>query len=1424
MTSWNWLYLTDFSSSFKKTYLPEDNPADFSFFFDISGRRTCYLAPERFLAAGEEDDGRGVTWAMDIFSVGCVIAELFVESPIFSLSQLFKYRRGEYNPEKLHLSKIADKDICELITHMIQVEPEARYSADEYLNFWKGKAFPEYFYSFLHQYMGTITDPSSGHAPVLPETTNFGEADDRVDRIYNDFDKISYFLGYENLQESRVADSVNTSAVANGMFPLQIDIPNNRHTATARKARPSDDGTLIFLSLIVASLRNTARATSRIRACDLMLAFSERITDEAKLDRVLPFIVVLIANKSDAVKIAALRSMTQLLATVKIVSPVNANVFTEYIRPRLSGLIYSSSSKTKPAVRATYAACLGSLAHTSLRILDTVQALRADGSVPAVDPEAENGDVVNQNLYDGAKAEIVEHFEAHTKALLTDPDASVRRAILGSVSSLCVFFGSPKANDVVLSHLNTYLNDRDWQLKCAFFQTIVGVATFVGSSSFEDFILPLMVQALTDPEEFVVEKVLSSFASMATIGLFSRSRTWEMVDLVARFMVHPNIWIREAASNLVSASTKFLSMADTHCLILPLVRPYLRKATTDLSETALLDASLRPVPRAIFDMAALWSQKAERGKFWALAHKRRTFSFGGPDNAFPTISSKELAPNVLRKLALNEEDEQWLSRLRNLGMVQEDEMKLLALREYIQRTTARKPKEPAGGTPSPLKNIVKLQDLELTPQTIFFEDRSKKPDEKRRHSSSNAENGESRSRPHTLADALLEASATIDETAAPRQRSQTSSSRSKTNGETQGLSIPGGFGHSRRSPSNMPSPLSSSPSTRVGSWDSANPLTAPIRALDKARLRDDSLTPTTSRRSSFDRMRMKHKSSAISLLNRKDTQKSVAETGTNETNAVGEVETPLTQDAGEALPLMLREEQRQTPAQRGHTAHTYEGHDPNVLKVLNNLATENYPVDELDFGPMVIPVGRRSSKRIDGIESDTAWRPHGIHVASFGEHTGSINRVLPAPDHAFFITASEDGTVKVWDTLRLERNLIHRSRQTYKHAEGTAVTCITFVENTHTFVSCASDGAVSLVKVDCDYVGDTTKYGKLRLKRSYQLPRNEHAVWCEHFRADGKSTLLLATSASRVLALDLRTMQVLYSFSNPLHQGALTTFCLDRKHNWLLLGTAHGVLSFYDLRFRLGVKSWCIPGRAPIHRLAVHPFKGRGRWVCVAAADVSVWDIEKTECREVFQVAATVAPNSKDVVKAFMPQPVPDTSLLSPPASPASVTNPSGAPSPAAPPSDRSVRAFSLAADTPANSTDAARDAKSGYLVTGGWADRRVCFWDLGRVEASVVVSGLAADEPQPRFTVSHPAPGLVLNTEKPSGGAGARATDEGGKKGKGGEGKRKAGGSRVEAMAREQRALLRNHLDAVTDVMVLEGGTPLVVSTDRKGCIFVHQ
>ena len=139
-----------------------------------------------------------------------------------------------------------------------------------------------------------------------------------------------------------------------------------------------------------------------------------------------------------------------------------------------------------------------------------------------------------------------------TVILLTDPSPVVKKALLSEMARLCVFFGRQKTNDVLLSHMITYLNDDDWTLRSAFCEAIVGVGTFVGSRSLEEFILPLMVQAFTgftiahsiDSEEFVVEKVLNSLASLAEIGLIQKKKVKELFVIIIPLLCHPNIWIR----------------------------------------------------------------------------------------------------------------------------------------------------------------------------------------------------------------------------------------------------------------------------------------------------------------------------------------------------------------------------------------------------------------------------------------------------------------------------------------------------------------------------------------------------------------------------------------------------------------------------------------------------------------------------------------------------------------------------------------------------------------------------------------------------------------------------------------------------------------------------------------------------------------
>lgn len=1398
VTSWNWLYLSDFSSSFKPVTLPDDNPTDFSYFFDTSSRRTCYIAPERFLSPGEAVDPEAkLTWAMDVFSVGCVIAELFLEAPIFSLSQLYKYRKGEYDPDISHLSRIPDKDIRELVSHMIQLDPQKRYSAEQYLEFWRGKAFPDYFYTFLHQYMEVITDPSSGQYPISGASKNLGEADERIDRVFYDFDKISYFLGYQN--DSKGPDTPQlTPRLGLGHFPVRLNIPNNEHAVSSDAQPAADDGTLIFLTLVVSSLRNTARASSKVRACDVLLAFAERLTDEAKLDRVLPYLMTLMADKADIVVITAIRTVTQLLALVNAVNPVNAHVFMEYILPRMAVALLVSNNRPSPLVRATYASCIGSLATTAKRFLQMSTALKAAGTITTADPDVESGSQPNtgfDDLFDEGQQELIFQFESHTKILIEDGDPYVRRAFLSSVPELCLFFGTAESNDIILTHLNTYLNDRDWMLKCAFFETIVGIAAFMGSVSLEEFILPLMIQALTDTEEFVVQGTLHSLAQLASLGLLSKLRLWELVDVVSRFTVHPNIWVREPASEFLAAAAKYLSPADIKCILLPMISPYLKTiiVPTDFTELVLLDTLKKPLPRSVFDQALLWAVQSDKGLFWKSLRNIRRPSFG---TSAAGRAAKDTQPQSLSKISKNEEDEQWLGRLRNLGLSPNDEFKLLALREFIWRLSQIKTRDSnANNLTADFNSIINLRTLGVTVQTVMFDEEAPKKSSEMMDTDTNA--------PRTITDALMDASMSIDDPVGKRKRAAMNSHRSR-----------------------LSSQMNASPNA-----DDRRPLeegqTSPSNRSPSEGNRHLLLNPDNTASSDGSgpaKRTLRHTSSAMNLLGRKDSNKAVAETGTTDAIAAGQLEGHFAPSTPSRLSAD-GEGGEGDSLRRLQFNHNYPGSDPHILKMLDSMYTDNYPHDIAEFGPLVTPITRRKANKGPNNQVAEGWKPTGKLVATFSEHVGAVNRIAVSPDHVFFVTGGDDGAVKIWDTARLERNIAHRSRQTHRHAPGAKVTALCFIENTHCFISCASDGSVHVVKVETAMASGVTRYGKLRLLREYQLPDDdgEFAVWCEHFKQETNSTMVIATNRSRILGIDLRTMSLMYVLENPVHHGTPTCFCVDRKRNWLCVGTSHGVVDLWDLRFKMRIKGWGVPGKSSIYRLCIHPTKGRGKWVCVSGGtgqgEVTVWDLEKTLCREIYRVGGNKeGPKGYDPWEVDEDKPEGMLGRFATNIEPSTTGN-----------ADRGVRA--MVAGNGSLEGSEQRDVRHAFILTGG-SDKKLRFWDLTRIENSTVFSGLMLDEGKPTYSASHPTTAMTLNTERlprgqgSSGGGSSSGSADGGRSSSSRRTNGAGGGrpTRSTVISVQQQQLLKSHLDSILDVALLESPYTMTVSVDRSGVVFVFQ
>jgi len=94
--------------TYKPVLIADDDLKEYNKFFgDLDNNIRCYAAPERWFSPTEKVDkslDSELKPAMDIFSTGCVIAEILMNGlPLFDLAGLTQYRKGLFDPtEKLN--------------------------------------------------------------------------------------------------------------------------------------------------------------------------------------------------------------------------------------------------------------------------------------------------------------------------------------------------------------------------------------------------------------------------------------------------------------------------------------------------------------------------------------------------------------------------------------------------------------------------------------------------------------------------------------------------------------------------------------------------------------------------------------------------------------------------------------------------------------------------------------------------------------------------------------------------------------------------------------------------------------------------------------------------------------------------------------------------------------------------------------------------------------------------------------------------------------------------------------------------------------------------------------------------------------------------------------------------------------------------
>ncbi|NXG01999.1 PI3R4 kinase, partial [Sakesphorus luctuosus] len=1079
VTSWNWVLLTDFAS-FKPTYLPEDNPADFNYFFDTSRRRTCYIAPERFVdgsmfatelenmrdpstplvdLANSNQRTRGeLKRAMDIFSAGCVIAELFTEGvPLFDLSQLLAYRNGLFSPDQV-LNKIEDRSIRELVTQMIHREPDKRLAAEDYLKQQRNNAFPEIFYTFLQPYM----------AQFAKET--FVSADERILVIRKDLDNIIHNLcGHDRTEKA--------------------------------EGETKENGLVILVSVITSCLQTLKYCDSKLAALDLILHLAPRLSVEILLDRITPYLLHFSNDSVPRVRAESVRTLTKVLALVKEVPRNDINIYPEYILPGIAHLAQDEAT----IVRLAYAENIALLAETALRFLELVQLKNLNMEN---EPNGEETDETSHpsDNYDTELQALHEMVQQKVVTLLSDPENIVKQTLMeNGITRLCVFFGRQKANDVLLSHMITFLNDKnDWHLRGAFFDSIVGVAAYVGWQS-SSILKPLLQQGLSDAEEFVIYKALNALTCMCQLGLLQKPHIYEFACDIAPFLCHPNLWICYGAVGFITVVAQYLNIADVYCKLMPYLHPFITQPIIQVDkEIVLLSVLKEPVSRSIFDYVLRSKDITSLFRHLHMRQKKRT----GALRDCPSPEDPAIA--------------QLLKKLLSQGMTEEEEDKLLALKDFMLKSNKAKANivDQSHLHDSSQKGVIDLSALGITGRQVDLVKTKQEPDDKR-------------ARKHVKQDSNVnEEWKSMFGSLEPTNISQPIS---KGHGQTTDPeAIQAGKPLRSESSAGICATLSSSPQASDGTV--VQPRKAPLQVLSST------ASP-----------------SAHQLR-------------------ITTCKTELQQ--------LIQQKREQCDAER-------------LAKQMMNAEWESKPP----------PPG---------------WRPKGLLVAHLHEHKSAVNRIRVSDEHSIFATCSNDGTVKVWNSQKMEgKTTTTRSILTYSRIGGHVKT-LTFCQGSHYLAIASDNGAIQLLGIEASKLPKSPKIHPIQ-SRSLDLKDDGCVVDMHHFNSGAQSVLAYGTVNGSLVGWDLRSSSNAWTLKHDLKLGLITSFAVDIHQCWLCIGTSNGTMACWDMRFQLPISSHSHPSKARIRRLLMHPVYQS--WVIAAVQgnnEVSMWDMETGDRR--FTLWASSAP------------------------------------------------------------------------------------------------------------------------------------------------------------------------------------------------------
>ena len=1069
----------------------------------------------------------------------------------------------------------------------------------------------------LQNLLVTIFDYSSNSSNVLSgqEKVFLGNTDcNSIDKYTTIVDFLERYCESKEMMSSNsisqielhenkfLSTSPSISKIFDEHHPMQYDplaigkyliewLENEKKSTDSTSVINGPGGLLLIIQVICSNIRHLRCPHAKIVATLLLICFGRCSDDDVILQRVLPFIMIMVEDPISSVKATAVRACRSLIRMVTKFSSLQSNLFQFYIFPALGRI----SKDTDAMVRVAFAECIGHFAEVSKTFLDKQQMLHTkkltreeiNKDASSVLGQELHSFFYNKNemdeLFHGSYAMFVESsYDIRFKSLqdqvsrwirelmldssnvesrkgsgLASQNSIIKRALLTDIVRLCVFFGHGSTMDILIPQLLTFLNDQDWELRYALCAKMTSVCTFVGPIVTSECIIPCIEMAMYDVEDMVVCRAISCLSSLVQLSLLPVPIAISVVHGASPLLLHPSRIIQFEVIRLTALTAKYIGEVDSCVFILPL----LSKCT----DCNLMGAKL--TEKCIYNSL---KPRLSRSLYRIVLHGRLNYASAidgtshmknGVDAWIGDSTSDWLGDNNRHY-----EDPYWGRDRASISDIYDSKV---ASSSYFDRYEDEK-----------LKFIIPYIESaarEICTKTMQWK------------------NGLS-----TGVSTAAGVAATIRRNLALKSSQDFDSYQSplpSTNLE----------GLLEISMNLFPEPSSLFiPSQKLGL------LRSPSNQKDSFELN-------------------RHDEDAFAISN------SYAVSRSLETARLNLISPVSNEDFSSAM--KLQSEQFSTEE---------------IGVTIRRIRTMNIPPLSPNFGPLCQPDGRPYSMYTEALDMSnqqdhrSQWRPReNVLVASLWEHKKSVNKLAVSRDQSFFASASSDKSVKIWQVNSLDDAAFLKSSITYEeHQKPVIDLCV--VENSHTIASASMNGSIHLWRVDHykQRIGNVNGMASALDNRH----QNHHGsilgstvlktidveegqlLNINHFNSDSASILLYTTQKGYIHAWDLRNNMEPFVITVRPELGTPTCLALAPDRCWIMVGTNRGYIGLWDIRYNVLCKLWRHSSTAPIHRMAcckpipktrsdIMQFTG-GSYLFVAAGnnEAAVWGIpEGGECYRCFR-------------------------------------------------------------------------------------------------------------------------------------------------------------------------------------------------------------